>query len=389
MVKNIFILNEQFNVVKVLALGGRKTFFDDLYSVDFTTGAGSYEFSTNDNEDIQEGYYVMFRHQEEYKLFQIIEIEEEHNEGDIITTCYAESACLELLNSAVREVSGDMNCISFLRHILDGTRWQIGEYSSTLEDNIQTIDVTDTTQVWTLIQEHIEVFNYEISPRVTYSNGHITGFFLDVYAEGELGNKTYKRFEYGRNVAGIVKKKDLYDWCTALILDVDCDVTGITLDKDGDTKGSGSDTILANNENETYNAGKDFIYGVYEGDEKDGQEAVDNALKELKKRAVPHFDYEVTTAMTYDEFMDVHIGDTVYVIDFGYNPILTLEARIGQLEISFTDRNSCKCTLVNYKEVKSRIQKTEVMETEDGTYTILLTNETIIVRCDENGNLLS
>ena len=230
---------------------------------------------------------------------------------------------------------------------------------------------------------------------LTLVNGHSykerksTNTNLAILVSHNFNHPFNRPIEYGRNVAGIVKKKDLYDWCTALILDVDCDVTGITLDKDGYTKGSGSDTILANNENETYNAGKDFIYGVYEGDEKDGQEAVDNALKELKKRAVPHFDYEVTTAMTYDEFMDVHIGDTVYIIDFGYNPILTLEARIGQLEISFTDRNSCKCTLVNYKEVKSRIQKTEVMETEDGTYTILLTNETIIVRCDENGNLLS
>ena len=97
MVKNIFILNENLKVIKVLTTGGQNTFFDDMYSVDFETGADSYEFSTNVPEDIQEGHYVMFYYQEMYKLFQIIDIEQSHDEGDIITTCYAESACLELL----------------------------------------------------------------------------------------------------------------------------------------------------------------------------------------------------------------------------------------------------------------------------------------------------
>ncbi len=357
MVKNIFILNGQFSVVKVLTLNGSRSFFDDLYSVDFTTGAGSYEFTTNDNENIKEGYYVMFYYQNEYKLFQIIEIEEEHDEGDILLTCYAENACLELLNSAARSFNGDMNCIAFFQYILNGTRWQIGKYSSSLVDNIQTIEVTKTTPIWTLIQEHIKTFNYEINPRVEYSNGHITGLFLDIYAEGELGDRTCKRFEYGRNVSGIIKKKDLYDWCTGIIIDCDCDVTQITLNKDGYTKGNGSDTILANNENKLYNNGRDFVYGVYEGDEIDGQEAVDNALKALKERATPHFDYEVTTSMTYEEYLDVHIGDTVYVIDHEYTPDLLLEARVGKLEISFSDRTKCRCTFTNYKEIVSRIDR--------------------------------
>ena len=356
MVNNIFILNEQLKVIKVLTVNGYNTFFDDTFSQDFTTGAGSYEFSTNVNGDIQEGYYVMFLYQGKYRLFQIIDIEEEHSEGDIITTCYAESALLELLNGSFRGLTGDMSALFLFQQILDGTRWQIGYYSASIETKVQNVRIEKTTQIWSIIQDYMSVFHYEIDPRVEYSNGEITGFFIDIYAEGELGHKTYKRFEYGRNVSGITKKKDLYDWCTAIIIDCNCEVDDITLNEKGYSKGNGSDTILAIAENNKYNAGKDFIYGIYEGNETDGQEAVDNALKALKERAVPHFDYEVTTAMTYEEYMEVSLGDTVRVTDHGYNPSLLLEARIGQLDISFSDRNNCKCTLTNYKELKSNIR---------------------------------
>lgn len=55
---------------------------------------------------------------------------------------------------------------------------------------------------------------------------------------------------------------------------------------------------------------------------------------------------------------EVSIGDTVYVVDHEYDPSgLYLEARIGQLEISFTDHTKNKCQLTNYKEVQSGIRK--------------------------------
>ena len=361
MVKNIFILNENLKVVKALTTDGQNTFFDDMYSVDFETGADSYEFSTNISDDIQEGYYVMFRYQEMYKLFQIIDIEQLHDEEDIITTCYSESACLELLNSCVRGLGGDggeMSALSLFQYILNGTRWEVGEYSSSLETNIQNVKVDKTTPIWTVIQNFQSVFGYEICPRVEYNGGQITGFFIDIYDNGEMGNKTYKRFEYGRNIKGITKKKDLYDWCTAIIIDANCDVGSVSIDAStGYYKGEGSDTILALTENQTYNANKDYIYGVYEGDEVDGQEAVDNALKALKERAIPHFDYEVSSALTYEEFMELGIGDTVHVIDQSYNPALLLEARVGKLDISFTNRNNCTCSLTNYKQLKSNIRE--------------------------------
>jgi len=353
MVNTVFILNEKKITTRVLTIDGKNSFFDDLYTMDLSTGVESFEFSTNVLTDVYEGCYVMFYYHNQYKLFQITEVEQEHSEGKILTYIYAESSCLELLNSVIRPFKGEFNTIDFLEYILNNTEWHIGKYSTSLESKVLNIDVSKTTQIWGLIQSYMSQFGYEINVRVEFSNGRITNQFLDIYAEEELGEKTYKRFEYSRNVKNIIKKKDLYDWCTAIIIDSSVSgVNDIVIDLADWKKSSGSDVILAKENNNKYNNGGDYIYGVYSSNEKDADLIVENALAELQRRSVPHFDYECTTVMTYEEYQDINIGDTVYVVDFTFDPVITLQARIGKLEISFTDRNNCKCNLTNYKEIK-------------------------------------
>ena len=361
MVDTIFILDEDLKSSKILTINGKNTFFDDLYTQDLSTGTETFEFSTNVN-DIDENSFVMFLYKNKYKLFQIMDLEQEHSEGNTITTVYGEGACLELLNTVVRPVTGEYSCISFFEYLLTNTGWQIGEYSSTLTSKILNIELSKTTQVWTCIQDYMSKYGYEISTEVIYDNGHVKAKLINIYDEGELGEKTYKRFEYGRNVEGIIKKRDLYEWCTALILDTEKNVTDVTYDKDGYIKIKGSDVILATNENIDYNLGRDYIYGSYEDTNSlSPEEVVDRGVEELKRRATPHFDYECTTVLTYEEYEQINLGDTVYVIDHEFDRSnLLLEARIGKIELSFSDRNKCNCTLSNYKEVKGESLKNAI-----------------------------
>ena len=359
MVNTIFILDKTYNTTQILVgdKSSQRMFWDDLYTQEFDTGAETFEFSCYLDENVVEGNYVAFYYNNQYKLFTIMDMEQTHKKGRLVANCYCEIASLSLLNNYVREFSGDMNCIQFFEYILDGTDWHIGKYSTSLRDRIETIKVTKIESVWSLIEDYKDIFECEINVRVTYENGHVTGQYIDIYSDGGLGSSTLKRFEYGRNVTGITKKKELYDWCTGVILDVDCDVSDTIIEeKDGYgfTKGAG-DIILNDNANRMYNAGRNYVIGVYEGDETEPVEACINAWEELKKRSTPRFDYEVTTALTEDEYEEVHLGDTVYVVDRSYTPPLFLEARVGKLELSFTDRTQNKCVLTNYKEIKSKL----------------------------------
>lgn len=370
MVSNVFILDKNLKTKLILSINGHNTFFKDLYDLDLSTGTESYEFSTT-AEDINESDYIMFHYHGDYKLFQIIDIEQEHREGKIITSVYGESACLELLNGVTDPIMNEegkalsMTAGEFIDRVLTRSDWQRKRYSSSLDNKVVDVKIEKTKQIWPVIQEYMKEFGYEITTRVKYENGHVKKKYIDVYAEGELGNKTCKRFEYNRNVKGITKKKNLYDFCTALILETKQDTQGIMYGikdgnvlkpKDGIIKGPDANAVCAVDNNKIYNAGKDWIYGVYEdNDSGSGTEAVEKAVEELKRRSVPKFDYECDTAVSYAEYENINIGDTVYVIDHTFNPIITLEARVGKLEISFTDRDNCKCTLSNYKEIKTRI----------------------------------
>lgn len=359
MVNTIFILDRTYNVVRILVgnKNAQKVFWDDTYTQEFDTGAETFEFSCYLDEAVVEGNFVVFRYNNQYKMFSIIDMEQQHSEGRLVANCYCEIASLTLLNSFVRPFSGDMNCIQFFQHILQGTDWVIGRYSSSLENNIQTVDVSNIQNVWSLIEDYKDIYECELNVRIDFENNHVTGQYIDIYSDGGLGNKTFKRFEYGRNVTGIIKKKDLYDWCTGIIIDSNCDVGDIIITK-GDNLGfekSAGDVILNDNANRMYNNGRTHVIGVYNGDETDPMTACVNAWKELKKRSEPRFDYEVTTALTPDEYEDLLLGDTVYVIDHSYTPPLLLEARVGELQLSFTDRTKNKCVLTNYKEIKSKL----------------------------------
>ena len=355
----MFVLDRTLNTSHILSANknSQSAFWEDTYTQEFDTGAESFEFSCYTHESIKEGNYVAFFYNNQYKMFQIIEVQEVHKKGRLVSECYCEIASLQLLNNYVKPFSGDMNCIQFFQHILHGTEWHIGKYSTSLENVVYTVNEKNIESVWALIEDYKDIYGCEINVRVTYDNGHVTGQYIDIYAEGGLGSSTLKRFEYGRNVTGITKTKDLYDWCTGIILDVDCDVSNTIIEERdgyGFTKGAG-DVILDDNANRMYNAGRTHVIGVYQGKETEPVEACINAWKELQKRKEPKFDYKVTTALKDEEYEDIHLGDTVYVVDHSYTPPLLLEARVGKLELSFTDRTQNSCTLTNYKEIKSKL----------------------------------
>ena len=342
----MFVLDRTLNTSHILSANknSQSAFWEDTYTQEFDTGAESFEFSCYAHESIKEGNYVAFFYNNQYKMFQIIEVQEVHKKGKLVSECYCETASLQLLNNYVKPFSGDMNCIQFFQHILHGTEWHIGKYSTSLENVVYTVNEKNIESVWSLIEDYKDIYGCEINVRVTYDNGHVTGQYIDIYAEGGLGSSTLKRFEYGRNVTGI-------------ILDVECDVSNTVIqerDGYGFTKGAG-DVILDDNANRMYNAGRTHVIGVYQGNETEPVEACINAWKELQKRKEPKFDYKVTTALKDDEYEDIHLGDTVYVVDHSYTPPLLLEARVGKLELSFTDRTQNSCTLTNYKEIKSKL----------------------------------
>lgn len=372
----IFVMDPQFNVIGILSNNGafpNAPFFDDTYIQELSTGAETYEFSTYSNaitsEILQLGNYIVFKYGNKYKLFQIMDNDDEHKESQIIT-CYCEMAGLELLTDYCEPFSIEGNVELFFNTVLRDTNWQLGGFSESLITKIQQVKIEKYTNVYKVIQENIETYgNIEIEFRVGFNGNAVTGFYIDVYENGYRGSKTYKRFEYGENVEGIKRNRNMYDFASAMI---GTGKDGLTFkdiewkiaDGKPADKPKGQDFIVDLGANERFNKRGKYIKSLYESDDTNPQDLLLHSWERLQEVKEPKFDYEVDLALTDTEFKEISIGDTNYVIDNDYNPPILLECRVGKLEISLTDSSKNKCTLSNYKEVASKIR--EPVDGEDG-----------------------
>lgn len=301
---NLFILDKNYNKIGILSNQGASPiapFFDDMYTQELDTGADTYEFSTISTYLTQElleiGNHIIFEFNNEHKLFVIIDIEFSHKNGMNTIDVYAEGIGFELLEKYADafEIEGSYN--NLLNVVLVGTGWK-HEVSSKLVA-IRKTKYDGEKNILAIIQDAIKTYDgAEVKFEVDYSGNKIKKK-VRVFPHGGRGSHIGYRFEYGVNVNGITKKEEM--------------------------PSSKDDTVLYVNNNEI---------GIL-------------------------LEYDVDVAMRSEEIAQLEIGDTHYVIDHDFVPPLTLTARVGKLEISFSDPTKNKVTLTNYKHATGSIsQKT-------------------------------
>ena len=72
-------------------------------------------------------------------------------------------------------------------------------------------------------------------------------------------------------------------------------------------------------------------------------------IRNLKKHCYPEVTYEV------DGFIDAEIGDSLLIVDKGFEPILWVKARISEQKISFTEPQNNKTTFVGFQTVVNQL----------------------------------
>ncbi|CCI71978.1 putative minor tail protein; contains lysozyme and Chap domain [Streptococcus phage TP-J34] len=76
---------------------------------------------------------------------------------------------------------------------------------------------------------------------------------------------------------------------------------------------------------------------------------ISTALRNLRKFCYPAITYEV------DGFLDLDIGDTVKIQDTGFSPMLMLEARVSEQQISFTNPVENKTVFANFQALQNKV----------------------------------
>ncbi len=369
MINSIFILDKSKTVVDVLSNNGdspQSPFFDDKYVQDLATGAETFEFTTVSNERTSKytvaGNYVAFKYKNKIKMFQIIETREEHEEA-LYKICYCEIAGLELINNVIREREiPSANVRQFFEIILADTDWKLGivDAALVLSSNIK---IERATNVYSLIQEHLNTFNMEIEYRFEMTGNRISGMYIDVYKN--RGRETGFRFEYGQNVSGVSKQVDMSELCTAMIGIGKDNIDFKSVEWGADMpalKPLNQDFIVDVEAHKLWNNNGSYLMGTYTSQTESPHELLTLTWNELQRRKQPKMTYDIKVEMLQGYDDEINIGDTVKVIDNDYIPALHLTARIGRLELSFTDHRQNKCILTNFKEVKSGILSLDTIQ---------------------------
>lgn len=111
------------------------------------------------------------------------------------------------------------------------------------------------------------------------------------------------------------------------------------------------------------------------------------AYNELKKHCYPAITYEV------DGYVDVEIGDTVKIHDAGFAPLLTIQARVSEQRISFSNPASNKTVFSNFKALENQLsdgiqEAFERLFEQSKPYTIKLSTSNGIIFKNNSGETI-
>lgn len=389
---NIFVLNKGGSKIGVLSNQGAKPpapFFDDLFTQELETGADTYYFSSISNSSTESlfaiGNKIMFEYNNKQRLFTIASIEYEHKEGQKIIGVYAEGIGFELLDVFMKKpkiekepgndsdldgdddyddeygdpddvwIDADGNIVyiknrnengddygspddvwidedgnicykknrndrdrdsleikqlsypNFLNLILKNTGWSY-ECQPGLESNKQDMSIRYNTNIYAILQDSMQTYQgVELEFIYEYNNGSIKRV-VKAYKNGGRGSKTGKRLQYGVNVRGITKMQEIVD------------------EYDEDVIYEGIATINGHKVQLTYD--------------------VDIALKSM-------------------DVESMRIGDGYTVIDHDFRPAIEFAARIGKIEISFSDPTMNKCYIANFKQIRGAVSENGGTDEDD------------------------
>ena len=340
-------------------------YFDYSYHPYLETGAETFDFSVTLDEELEQAIternFVLFIRNNKYKMFQIMACEDEENIDSVVRNVQSEIVGIELRNDYIREstITGNMN--KFLDTILKDTNYKKGYVSPELDDISVETSITEPKAVYTVIQESIArygncEYEFTVNP-IDSINGNYE-LIVNCYADGEKGNKTYKRYDYDFNSYGMKRTGDATDLASGLI---GVGANGITFkdikwEKDqGDPldKPLGQDFLLDPDAHDMFSNGDKYILGKYTSDTTDPGALLLETYKKLQEVKQIKYSYEIPVYLTDDEYDEIEVGDTNYIVNDKFNPPIQLEGRISELELTDSEN---KITLANFKNVKSNIK---------------------------------
>ena len=341
-------------------------------------GAYTYSFKTfTDYEDAQYlivGNKISFIYKDKGYYLNIVNVDRD----EVYTTVTTYGLSLELTNEETGsyKATGAMSFEQYINAFNFEKPFVIGV--NEVSDKRITHEWEGTDTILARLFSLANVFDAELEFVTELDRNYsLKRIVMNIYREHDskhqgLGNdkRGQGNIRYGNEIRGISKKSDITELYTA-IRPTGADGLNISrlnkseYDDEGNLEYSsprGTSEILASQARDRFpstlmsDINGRYICKVWSYDTDNPETLYGQALAQLKKNCIPQVSY------TVDGYIDAEIGDTFIIEDSEYKPVLYLEARITEQQISFTNSENCKTTFDNFEELQSQINESLIDE---------------------------
>jgi phage minor structural protein len=389
----IFVLDNYENVVTTLNndVPDACPYYDDLLTERLDDAYLAYEFYIPaDHPDAkyvkEDGYLIRKGLDDDLLLFQITRVEEIRDEEGLKKYVYAEYAWEELNKTIIRPGSFlGRTAEQAMNDALIDTRWKVGRV-----EWFGTADFVFDEHITTLafLHEIKDTFGAELRFRVEMHNGRVSGRYVDLLVQ--RGQNIGKTFTYEKDLIGARRIHDRSTVCTALIGVGKGDENGNSINfanvvwskANGDPvdKPAGQDWVGDPEALERWGHDGKHLFGVFEYETNQPEVLLQKTWEHLQKIKNGILSYEVNVALLESvpgyEHEKVRIGDTVLVQDLTFEPPLMVNARVLEMQRSFTDPSKDSVVLGQFlpaisnadatiKKLQSLLLKKEVLWATD------------------------
>ena len=403
-------------------------YYADTWVRSLPTGSSTFEFTvfkkaiksdtalTKAYQYLNERAWVSFKYKGKSFIFNVMTVEEDEQ----TIKCYCENLNLELINELANPYKAT-KAMSFAEYceamdLLNYTHLSIG--INEVSDKKRTIEWQGQDTKLARLLSLAKNFDAEIEfDTQLNADSTIKKFSINVYHENDDTHQGVGRIrndlqlKYGKNITSITRRVDKTGIFNTIRPtgkrrvkngageEVEEEVTINGLDdwkkynKDGICEFYQMGAYLvapismqlypstfthATGELDQYTR-KDFSYET-----DDPKKLRELAYKELKKNCYPAITYEV------DGYVDVEIGDTVKIHDAGFAPLLTIQARVSEQRISFSNPASNKTVFSNFKALENQLsdgiqEAFERLFEQSKPYTIKLSTSNGIIFKNNSG----
>ncbi|HHH6951969.1 TPA: phage tail spike protein, partial [Listeria monocytogenes] len=360
----LLILDENKEIVKSISVDSTNGthYFNDSHTEKVIDFDSTYEFSVSTDDESSKyltgGNYVMLQDlDDDSLLFKIIEVQDirDDNSSKPQKRIFCENVFIFDLNNVIvtDRAFSNSNIGPALTYVLGGSGWIPQDTENV--GAVANLEFSGYITAQEALHQICTAFDCEVKFYVKTFQGRIVGYYCKVAKQ--FGDNEGVRIESGTGIKGITRKVLFTNIKTALIPLGATQADGTQLNIS--SVNGGLNYIYNDEANEQYNpSGTGYLMTKIVNENITNAAALKQwGTLELRKLSSPSYQYEANILMLEQvygfEAHRIRKGSHVRIVDHEMNPPVTVDARVIELNISYSDMAKSTCVIGDFIEVNS------------------------------------